>query len=61
MEFWLEHDIRAIGNLLGCSILVDNSFIDSLKCLMARVLVDLNLSMGIFESIDLILGKQFYT
>lgn len=61
MEFWSEQGIREIGDQLGSTILVDGSFVDNLKRSVARVLVDLDLSKGLYESIELISGWHCYT
>lgn len=56
MEFWSTEATSAIGNLLGKTILVGDNFEGSAIHSVARVLVDLNLSKGLFESPKLKVG-----
>jgi hypothetical protein len=61
MEFWIVQYLCVIGNQLGKTILMDDSFLYEGYRSIARILVDLDVSRGIFETIDLVFKEKRYS
>ena len=61
MDFWSKHAIKAIGNEIGTTILVYDSFITSGKHSMARFFMDQDIMKDPYEYLELILGPRRYT
>jgi hypothetical protein len=61
IELWHDSGLKEIGDALGNFITADNShkYISSRS--MARILVDIDIQQGLFESIKLMEGDQSYT
>jgi len=56
----MKQALQTISNQLWKTILVDDSFLDEGFRLIAWILVDLDISKGLFESVDLVLeGKRY--
>eukprot|EP01018_Ginkgo_biloba_P032610 Gb_14068 [translate_table: standard] len=63
MELWLDRSFWAIGDTLGKFILSDDSYKDSTtrSVAVAKILVEINVSQGLFESMELVAGGKSYT
>jgi hypothetical protein len=56
LEWWTIYSLKAIGNMIGKTLAVDDSFLTLPKWFIARVLVEMDMSGGFFELIDLVVG-----
>ena len=54
MDFWSESVVRAIGDVLRNTIMVDDNILTSETCTTVRVLVEINVRKGLFESMGLV-------
>jgi hypothetical protein len=61
LEFWLDSSLKAIGEVLGKFIVVDDNYKTSNMRLMAQILVDLDPHQGLFVSMELVMGDCNYT
>jgi hypothetical protein len=61
MEYCTEPTIWEIGNILGKTILVDEKFVTLSFHSIVSVLVDIILSKGLFESLDLVHDGKKHT
>jgi hypothetical protein len=61
MEFWIIQYLCTIDNHLGKTILVDDSYLYEGYRSIARILVDLDVSRGLFETIDLFSKEEILT
>ena len=60
MEFWSVQAIIVNGDLLGKIILVDDCLMSDHRS-VARVLIDLDVHGGLYESLDLVIGDNVYS
>jgi hypothetical protein len=60
LDYWSDEGLQAIGNVLGNFIVEDISFKSSSSHAMAQILVELDPSNGLYESIKLVAGKCSY-
>ena len=60
MEFWSVQAIIVNGDLLRKIILVDDCLMSDHRS-MARVLIDLDVHGGLYESLDLVIGDNVYS
>jgi hypothetical protein len=61
VELWLDRSLKSIRDTLCKFILVDNSYKSCLARSDDNILVDIDVSQGIFESMDLVAGKRIHT
>ena len=60
MEFWSVNEIKAIGDRIGNTIVFDGNFLHGGMRSPTRVLVQVDTTKVLFESIELIMGSQHY-
>ena len=58
VEFWTNECIKALRDLLGKNIMVDQNYKIENRCLVAKVLVEINIVEGLYESLDIIKVNQ---
>jgi hypothetical protein len=61
MEFWNDKSLKEIGDILGKFILADNSYKSSNAHFVAKILVDLDVSVGLYESMEIEAGSTKFT
>jgi hypothetical protein len=61
MEYWFEPTLRAIGNLLGKMMSVDDSFLWLDSRTVVKVLVKIDVSKDLYESLDLVRDGKRHT
>lgn len=57
MELWTPKYFRDIGNTLGSYIAVDDNYEKATYQSVGRILVDLDLSQGLFETMEIKVGN----
>jgi len=60
LEYWFDEELRAIKDTLGTFIVVDSSFKSLANRVVAHILVELDSSKGLFESIKLVEREHTY-
>ena len=60
MELWMEKGIQAIGDRISKTILVYGSFLTSSFQLVAKLLVELKFSDGLYQSVELVIKGHIY-
>jgi len=58
---WFECALWAIGDTLGKFIMWDDSYKSYNGRPIAQILVEIDVSLGLFESMALVIGDKFYT
>jgi len=55
-QFWKEKYFRRVGNLLGEFLEADETYVESRRKSMARILVNINVREGLGDEVELVLG-----
>lgn len=61
LELWTDDSIKDIGGILCLVIKVEDSYKTSTLCTIFMVLVDINVSGGLFEYVEVAMGDTVFT
>jgi len=61
LELWIVKSLTVIRNLLGKKLLIDDIFLTSNVRFVARLLVEIDVSLGLYESVNFVMGGRKYS